>query len=120
MLFTKRQPRHFASGQLTPCRKRHDGCSLTTGPIFFILHALRCRQAGVVRAAAAESGARADAEPDLILVEGQRGESDARTATVEALETGLREDGLGDDAASRQRRRLRYNASDQTRPVSHE
>ncbi len=36
-----------------------------------------------------QAGAIADAEPDLILVEGQRGESDARTATVEALEMGL-------------------------------
>jgi hypothetical protein len=36
-----------------------------------------------------QAGVIADAEPDLILVEGQRGESDARTATAEALETGL-------------------------------
>lgn len=47
------------------------------------------REAATARDYRDQAGVLADAEPDLILVEGQRGEADARTAIVEATQTGL-------------------------------
>jgi hypothetical protein len=47
------------------------------------------REAATERDYRDQAGALADAEPDLILVEGQRAEADAHTAIAESAETGL-------------------------------
>jgi len=47
------------------------------------------REAATERDYRDQAGALADAEPDLILIEGQRSDPDARTAISEAVQTGL-------------------------------